>query len=85
METDKAAKAELERLCKRVESHTIGKDAFEEHVKSDERQLAALHTEIGVQRGNISKVFDKLEDVREDMHKGHTELLNAIHSIKSEK
>jgi hypothetical protein len=78
VDTSKADKEAFDRLAERVENHSISTKLFDEHVKSDERQLAAINTEIGVQRANIAKIFDKLETVREDMHRQHDETRQIV-------
>ena len=78
MDSAKADKEAFDRLAKKVEEHSIGRDVFDEHVKSDERQLSHINTEIGVQRSHIAKIFDKLEAVREDMHRQHNETREIV-------
>lgn len=68
-------------LKNRVETHMVGKAVFEEHLRSDERQLEAINNEMSNQRGNIGKLFDKVEEVRKDMHEGQERLLTAINNI----
>ena len=91
---DKADMKSLDALTKRVEDHAITRDAFDQHTKSDEQQLGAIDKELGMQRGHIAKLFDKLEELGDKtevrfavMEKAgferHVELLNAIHSINS--
>jgi hypothetical protein len=89
----KAEAKEMDELVKRIEEHTISKGLFDEHTKSDDKALAAISVEMATQRGNIGKLFDKLEEsnaethVRftksdHDAHQRHIDLLNAIHAIK---
>lgn len=79
---EKADKDAFEKLSERIDSHTISRDMFEEHVKSDERRLEDLNDEITTQRGNISKLFDKMSDMDHRSHAHHVELLNAINAKK---
>ena len=78
----KADKEAFDRLSSRVENHTINKATFDEHVSSDEKQLASINDELGVQRGHIGKIFDRMTQMDENSHSRHIELLNAIHGKK---
>lgn len=71
----------------------IRKDTFEEHMKSDEKTMAAINAEITTQRQNVAKLFDKIEELGDKTETRftvnektavdrHIELLNAIHNIK---
>ena len=85
MDTSKADKEAFERLTNKVEAHSIGREEFAEHVKSDERQLGLINAELGIQRGHITKIFDKLEAVREDMHAQHSETRQIVLDAISKK
>ena len=79
VDTAKADKDAFDKLAAKVENHTISKDAFEQHVKSDERQLSDLNIQIGTQRSHIAKIFDQMRDMENAAHARHVELLNAVH------
>ena len=83
----------LEDLADRMEKYAISKDVFEQHVRADEVALEALGKEIAVQRGNIGKLFDKIDEAVSETQMRfttiegrasdrHVELLNAIHNLK---
>ena len=89
----KAEMKTLDDLARRVEDHTISRGEFDQHAKSDEQQLAAIGAEIGVQRNNIGKLFDKIDEavdrtevrfvtIEKQSFERHVELLNAIHALK---
>ena len=89
MKTDKEL---FDKLSERVEDHTISRDTFDEHARSDERQLNAINGEIAIQRGNIKDIFEKISELNDKTEvkftvlerqstDRHIELLNAIHSI----
>ena len=78
----KADKAAFDKLTEKVEQHTISRDVYEEHTRSDIRQLDALSSEIIRQRGHVEKIFDEIKDVRQEMSNGHKELMNAINNIR---
>ena len=88
----KADMKTLDALAKRVEEYAISRDVFDQHVKSDEQQLESIGKEISVQRGNIGKLFDKIDEasdrtevrfvtIEKQSVDRHIELLNAIHRL----
>jgi len=89
----KAEAKAMEELAKRMEEHTITKELFDEHTKSDDKQLAAIGGELATQRTHIAKLFDRLEESNaetqirftksdHDAHQRHIDLLTAIHALK---
>lgn len=82
----------LDALTRRVEEHTISRDMFEQHVKSDDQQLAGIAKEMDTQRANVVKLFEKIEEavdrtevrfsrIEQQAHDRHVQLLEAIHAV----
>jgi len=79
----KADKEAFDSLSKQVVDHSISRDVFNEHVRSDEQQLGALTDEMKTQREHIGKIFDKIDEVKDLSVSRHLELVNLIRSMKS--
>jgi predicted transcriptional regulator len=77
-----ADKEAFDKLSERVENNTITRAEFNEHAKSDERQLNAINGEMSTQRDHIGKIFDQMRDMESTGHERHIELLNAINGRK---
>jgi hypothetical protein len=88
----KADKEAFVNLTQRVEDHMITKAQFDEHVKSDDRQLSELNAEMGRRRDNEEKLFDAVQDlgdktevrfaqVESTASDRHIEMMKAIHAI----
>ena len=80
-------------LAEKVEDHMITKAQFDEHAKSDERQLGSLNEEMGRRRKIEETLFEKITELGSETQvrftqveraasDRHIELLNAIHAIK---
>lgn len=79
----KADRDAFNALAQRVEDHTISKEVFEEHTKSDKQQLVAINSEIGIQRAHVASIFNQMRDMEKTGHERHIELLKAIHESRA--
>jgi len=75
----KATKESVDRLEVAVSAHTITKDAFDQHCKSDERLFEAIVEESKLQRGHIAKIFDQMKDSEEKARDRHDATMKAIY------
>lgn len=68
------------------------KEAFDHHVKENDREIVAIKEELSIQRVNASRLFEKIEEVgdktevrftaeAERAHRRHVELLGAINEV----
>ena len=48
--------------------------------KASKESVDTLSGEMGRQRDNITKIFDKLEELSDKQHESHTKIMEAIHS-----
>lgn len=76
----KANASELRALAERVEEHTIHRDVFIEHAKSDDQRLEDIGKEIGSLRNNQAKIFDQIRDMEKTAAARHEDLLKAIYN-----
>lgn len=56
----------------------IAREEFARHEAYEREQFAALRAEQDIQRAHVAKIFDKLEQVRNDMHAQERTLVSAI-------
>ncbi|HUT61933.1 MAG TPA: hypothetical protein VNA25_29190 [Phycisphaerae bacterium] len=76
----KATKESVDRLEGTVSAHTITKESFEQHCKSDERLFEAIVEEAKLQRGHIAKIFDQMKDSEEKSRNRHDATMTAIYN-----
>lgn len=69
------------RRIETMDEDKVSRREFVNHEVHVREEFARLGREQDTQRAHIAKIFDKLEDVRNDSHQQHVELLNAIANI----
>jgi len=75
----KASKESFDKLEATVRNHTITSVEFGAHVKADERLFNQIVEEAKIQRGHISKIFDKIADTENKNRDRHDATMEAIH------
>ena len=90
-EHDDMAQAQRNLQADVSRGHSTLNDRMMQHIDDQVREVrmfvvaedAKLMAELGVQRGHIGKIFDKMETASKRSEDQHIETLNAIHALSN--
>lgn len=80
----KVDKEAFNKLEKTVADHSITKEEFKAHAKSDERLFEQLIEEGKLHRETAAKIFDQMRDMEKTSNNQFSSLLGAINGGKKE-